>query len=149
MGLKLTPKFKVTDLLKQVKDDIDRIENDILERFQMVGDEFVAMARSQPKPPGFGDVTGNLRSSIGYIVFRDGKPAFDDFSGETEEGKQQGYDVAMEFEDLPQSGFCLVVVAGMEYAAAVESKGYDVISGSSLHAEKLLKESLERLKKKL
>jgi len=35
------------------------------------------------------------------------------------------------------TGMILVVVAGMEYAAAVESKGYDVITGSSREAEKL------------
>jgi len=35
-------------------------------------------------------------------------------------------------------GMILVVVAGMEYAAAVESKGYDVISGASFVAQDLM-----------
>lgn len=148
MGIKFTPKFNVNDVLKQIKDDVNRIETNIEQRFRMVGDEFVIHARNQGKPPGFGDRTGNLRSSIGYILFKDGGPLYDDFGDLNEDGRQTGYDIAMESE-VPKTGYCLVVVAGMSYAAAVESKGYDVISGSSLYAEKLLRETLERLKKKI
>lgn len=152
MGIKFTPKFNVNDLLKQVKDDVESIETDILERFQMVGDEFVQIARDIET---YKDRTNNLRSSIGYIVFKDGKPVDENFEqtgsgkGNGNEGLEKGRKIANDFEDLPQKGYCLVCVAGMGYAAAVESKGFDVISGSTLKAEKLLKESLDRLKKKL
>lgn len=37
----------------------------------------------------------------------------------------------------------LVGVAGMEYAAAVEAKGYEVVSGANTQCEKYLRDTLK------
>jgi hypothetical protein len=46
------------------------------------------------------------------------------------------------------SGYVLIICTGMKYAAAVESKGKDVITGSSLIAKAELNKMLKDLKKK-
>jgi hypothetical protein len=97
---------------------------------------------------GFSDWTGNLRSSIGYIIYKDGKPLIETFPGNDKVGVSNGKDVASKAK-IPKKGFCLVVVAGMNYAHYVEAKNYDVITGSSYEAEKLLKQSLAIVRKNL
>ncbi|MDI9863960.1 hypothetical protein QM480_06475 [Flectobacillus sp. DC10W] len=74
------------------------------------------------------DQTANLRNSIGYFISKDGViiNSFGD-----DKAAQVAQKVISEFAN----GFVLVVVAGMEYAAAVEAKGYNVISSSMLYAE--------------
>ena len=46
------------------------------------------------------------------------------------------------FNDVDKDGLTLKNEA--EYASFVESKGYDVLSGAALHAEKRLKEEFEK-----
>jgi hypothetical protein len=97
------------------------------------------------------DQTGNLTSSIGYAIIIDGdivrtgggKSTFIKGDGNptkiasTEMGRFNAMNVLDDIAAQYPTGMILVVVAGMEYAAAVESKGYDVITGSSREAEKL------------
>ena len=53
----------------------------------------------------------------------------------TVEGRHGAVKIVTELAHRYPKGMILVIVAGMEYAAAVESKGYDVITGSSLFAD--------------
>lgn len=96
----------------------------------------------------FSDWTGNLRSSIGYVIYKDGEPIDEKFPGEYETGRNKGKEVA-ESVEVPKKGFVLVVVAGMDYALAVEAKNYDVITGSSYAAEKNLKQAIEFVRKNM
>ena len=50
------------------------VERQIIESLCRIGEEAVSMAKTIPPERGFTDRTGNLRSSIGYVVFKDGKP---------------------------------------------------------------------------
>lgn len=117
--------------------------------FQYAGEEFVNEAR---KSGNYTDRTGNLRSSIGYVIGVDGKIVEEDFK-EAEKGSDkstgvsEGRKLARELLQKPeyQSGIVLIGVAGMDYAVAVESKKYDVITGSAPKAEKVKKELLKEL----
>jgi type IV secretory pathway VirB6-like protein len=112
-----------------------------------VGEQFIADARNNGT---YTDRTGNLRSSIGYIIYKDGKPFNDSFPGNKTDGIRTWPQVASGQAKVPQKGFALVVVAGMNYALYVEAKNYDVITGSSYDAaEKLLKQSLAIVRKNL
>ena len=42
-------------------------------------------------------------------------------------------------------GVCLIVVAGMEYAAHVKNKGYDVLDSSELLADRIVPSMLKQL----
>lgn len=146
MGLK--PKFTSADISKMMEQKRGFIKDAILSRLSFVGEEFVKMAREKTRDQGgFGDVTGNLRSSIGYVVLNNGEVAKQGF--EIAAGGINGYEMAKQHTKAlameSQTGYALIVVAGMDYAAHVEHKGRDVITGSSLTAEALLKDALKKI----
>lgn len=128
-----------------------RVSDAIVNRLSYVGERFVKNARSKTsKEGGFNDITGNLRSSIGYVIIDNGVIVEENFEARTPEGANEGKKLTQKIAAEFQSGFALVVVAGMNYAAAVENLNHkDVITGSSLIAEKELKEGFAKLEKKL
>ena len=98
------------------------------------GEEFLNKARINGN---YQDRTGNLRASIGYIILNNGKVLTQSFGGSRKEGSTQGKKVAKEIAQRYTRGFVLIGVAGMEYAAYVEAKSYDVITGSAPGSEDL------------
>jgi hypothetical protein len=155
----LIPNFSMRDINAR----IDRFEKEktrkMFEVLSYVGIESVKFAK---KYHGYRDQTGNLTSSIGYAIIHDGKIESTygggtaivqkDISGKTKRvesttvGKSGAVKVIEELARQYPRGMVLVVVAGMEYAAAVESKSYDVITGSSMYADtELLPFMKERL----
>lgn len=125
---------------KGINGKIDRFVNNkaqkILYVLNYVGDEFVTQARNTKT---YKDQTGNLRASIGYLISLDGKILIEKEEG-TSEGVAKAKETLREVLRNNQRNFVLIVCAGMGYAAAVESKGYDVITGSIPNAETLLRE---------
>lgn len=99
-------------------------------RLSKLGEEAVAHAKSVPPEIGFGDVTGNLRSSIGYSIYLNGRLMSQSFNGKTAEGVQKGHSYADAISKQYPTGWLLVVVAGMSYAIEVESRGRDVLSSA-------------------
>lgn len=118
--------FNIKEFRREMDHLSAEIDRDILESLQQAGEDFVTSARSMGKSQGgFGDVTGNLRSSIGYVIRRDGEVIHGDFKG-TSEGVSAAKKAVDEVEK--NEGLQLIGVAGMDYASKVESKGYNVIS---------------------
>ena len=104
-----------------------------------LGEECVKQIRERTIDEGsWRDQTGNLRSSIGYAVLDHGAKVIES-SFETVKkgatgsmiGKKYVSDLAAQYADV----YALIVVAGMDYAEAVEARGRDVLSGAQLHAE--------------
>lgn len=122
------------------------IEQAIINRLKFVGEKFVINARNNG---AYTDRTGNLRSSIGYIILKDGVQVEEKFPGEKAGGKSKGLQVAIDASSKFPKGIVLIVVAGMDYAAAVESRNYDVLTASSITAEADLLKGLQELKTKL
>jgi len=120
---------------RQVQNYLDGVmeeqEKKSLLSLQYLGEEFVNKARLTGN---YTDRTGNLRSSVGYIILHDGKAVDRNFEGR-QIGKDQGQKVANEVATQYPRGWVLIGVAGMEYAAYVEAKNYDVISGSAPGAQ--------------
>lgn len=123
------------------------IERQIIESLCRIGEEAVSMAKTIPEERGFTDRTGNLRSSMGYIVFKDGKPLNIDFKVEKggNIGAQEGERLAVQVGGSYTEGYTLVVVAGMKYAVYVESKGRDVLTSAEKFAEKSIAKELADL----
>lgn len=111
-----------------IKKRLDPIERKATEALSFVGEEFVAKAKIKGN---YRDRTGNLRSSIGYIVQKDGEIEKEAFDGEKEDGVKEGQNFAHKLSPQWPNGHILIGVAGMKYAASVEHKNYDVISGSA------------------
>ena len=135
----LIPGFSQGDVDRRINRFTVSIEQRIIWTLAMVGEKFVNDARSTRT---YKDQTGNLRSSIGYIIARDGNIIQENIEGKAE-GRSQAKKIADEVLRENKKGFVLIVVAGMEYAAAVESKGYDVITGSVPAAKALLKAKIK------
>jgi hypothetical protein len=135
----LIPGFTQGDINRRITNWVVSIEQRIIWTLAMVGEAFVNNARNTKT---YQDQTGNLRSSIGYIIARDGVIIQENIEGKAE-GRAHAKEVAREVLRENPKGFILIVVAGMEYAAAVESKGYDVITGSIPAAKALLKKKIK------
>jgi hypothetical protein len=148
MPIKIVPKFTAGQIGKMLQKQQERIEKAIVLRLSFVGEAFVKSAREDGN---YKDHTGNLRSSIGYVILKNGQQLHDNFLSV---GGKDGIEKAKKALEnakakFPGKGYVLICVAGMEYAAAVESKGYNVITASSLVAEKDLKDGFQKLQDKI
>lgn len=135
-----------------------KIEQYYIDRFIQAGE---AACQEAIKNGDYGDITGNLRSSIGYIIAYDGRiikeGGFHKVQGHganmqkveftTKNGKNVSFWAKGKFGDgsegsrnglefarskISSSGYSFVLVAGMEYASYVSSKGYDVLDSGTL-----------------
>lgn len=118
---------------------------------QAGGEKFIEIAR---KNGSYKDQTGNLRSSIGYVVTKDGEVVIENFKesdkgSDKATGRFKGRRLAIDISLSYPEGYVLVGVAGMEYAAAVEARGYEVASGGNTQCEKYLREAVRSIFKKI
>jgi hypothetical protein len=144
----LVPKFTEAQLKQMIAEKVQRIETAVLFRLQRIGEQFVTDARLNGT---YKDRTGNLRSSIGYIVLKNGEQYSEGGFVQIKTGVQGtsvGKSILTEAMLKFPKGYVLIVVAGMSYAAAVESKGRDVLTGSSQTAVISLKKAIERINTK-
>lgn len=148
MAVGLRPKFNQEDIKKVIAERLQRIDQALLFRLQRVGEQFVIDAR---RSGDYTDRTGNLRSSIGYVILKNGKTVAENFKQVKNgpDGVPAAQALVAELKGKFKFGYVLIVVAGMDYAAAVESKGFDVITSSAKRAAKNLKAQLQELAKKL
>jgi hypothetical protein len=153
MKLKLTPMFTEADIQKQMDEFADRVFRVTKNELMQVGLQFVRDSRLKSKPEGgFDDQTGNLRSSIGFILMYDGNIIHEDFElsdkgTEKIQGLTAGRGMADDISKEYPKGWAIITVAGMEYASWVEAKSYDVITGSTLGAEAKLEKAMSNVLK--
>lgn len=125
MGLKAG--FTQADFKKMITDGFNNIENAIIFELSFLREQLVNHAREQHT---YMDQTGNLTASIGGVIVARGK-IHSHFFPDTKLGAEKGQKLAESLGRLT-SGFALIIVAGMEYANEVESKGYNVIASAEL-----------------
>lgn len=123
-----------------------RQERVIMRRLQYIGEEAINTARTSRR---YLDQTGNLTSSIGYVILRRGsivnKAGFDK-TKEGDEGVRQGESLATSLaKDYPHD-FALIVVAGMDYAAYVEAKGLGGMTAAELQSKASIEQFVKRFK---
>lgn len=145
MGIRqLTPIEEVNEYLLE---NIDRIEQRIVRNLSFVGESCLTAARSTNS---YKDRTGNLRSSIGYVIVKNGKiikqeiheaGSGDDRKTGVSEGEKFMREIVRQFPE----GIALIVVAGMNYAGYVSAKGYDVLDSAELLAEQLVPQIMTQL----
>lgn len=150
MKVNITALFSKQKLNAYIKKEVDKWEQVVLMRLHRIGQTFVTNARNSG---AYKDQTGNLRSSIYYEIFKDGVRVGGDLeTGKGGTGTQKARALIRRLErdvvTMYPRGFCLVVVAGMEYALWVEAKGKDVLTGSSFIAKKQLRQAVEEIRKK-
>ena len=70
---------------------------------------------------GYKDQTGNLKSSIGGVVLKNGVPiTYRGFEGKGADGVNTGLEYINSLISNYKKGYVILVVAGMDYAAYVE-----------------------------
>lgn len=118
----------------EVQTILQRQERVIMRRLQYIGEEAVNTARTSRR---YLDQTGNLTSSIGYVIVRNGsvtkKAGFDKVK-DGDEGAQQGESLALSLASDFQHDYTLIVVAGMDYAAYIEAKGLGGMTAAEMQA---------------
>ncbi len=111
-----------------------------------VGLECIREARESGR---YTNQTGNLRSSIGYAILEDGKiinqSTFGKVRSTAVEAQGKGENLIKRLSSTYNTGLVLVVVAGMEYAAYVEAKGYNVLNSAEIKGKNLVKQMLKQL----
>lgn len=142
MGIKrLTPVSQIDDFIQK---GLEMREKAIIYNLSNVAEQCVNAARDANS---YQDQTGNLRSSIGYILVKNGIIIMSDFK-QTKDGKE-GIEEGPKFaksliKEFPR-GIALIVVAGMNYAACVAANGYDVLDSAQLIAEKEVPKMMKQL----
>lgn len=134
------------EIAARIDEQLRRIDKAIIYNLSYVGEQVLNAARSTNS---YKNRTGNLRSSIGYVIARDGEIVrMSDFSVVKggSEGSAEGKGYAAQLAANFHSGYVLIVVAGMDYAFYVKKKGYDVIDSAELLAEQLVPKMLKNLK---
>ena len=124
---------------------LDRFDELILRNLNYLGMECVTIAKNLDT---YVDRTANLRNSIGYVVVKNGRIKYQNFSSDTsatessqENGEQIGRDFAKELAQGFTEGYTLIVVAGMKYASYVEDVHHlDVLKPAENYAESNISE---------
>lgn len=156
------------EIRRAAQESVDSLTQEIVRMLAYAGEEAVNTARNLPSPPvsmymdengeyrrrvephqpNYIDWTANLRSSIGYAVFVDGKPVTVGYFAPVkggEDGAEKGREFALSLAPEFPTGIALVVVAGMKYAKYVTSKGYDVLDSSAAFARREIPSLIESL----
>ncbi len=120
------------DLNRKLKPLVNQV---VAEAFEMACLEVVKQAKLRDT---YQDQTNHLRSSIGYQIYQNGELITEYFTADGKgdgTGATSGVDVGKNIAAQTARKYLQdtvgVVVAGADYALYVESKGYDVISGSA------------------
>ena len=141
----LTPQFSMQDIDNYIM-AFAEAEEKIYITVQGAGDMFVKYARESGL---YNDITGNLRSSIGYVIARDGDIEISNFEkqnvgSEGDKGVQKATRLAMDLVTTHNVGLTLIGVAGMEYAIYVEAmESKDVTTGASIKTAEWLRKSVK------
>ena len=144
----LKPLFSTRDLEKFYDKFEETTEEKIVKILIEAGEKAVAKARIDGK---YNDITGNLRSSIGYAVVKNGSILISN-TKEAERGSDRKKGVAQSerlIRELAREysrGYVLILVAGMDYAIYVESiNGKDVIASSATWGERYLRTTIKKV----
>ena len=138
----IVPKFGDGAIKDPVKEFHDRLEKATVFLLSYLGEDLVKFARENHT---YTDRTGNLTNSMGYAVVKQGKMVT--YSGNTQPGvgASEGLKIAMQMAQKLPNSYSLIIVAGMNYAAYVEAKGYNVILPAQLRAYTEFPKTIQRL----
>lgn len=139
------------DAFNKLMDFIPRIfQEEIFRALARLGEESITRIRDRAGEDSWYDQSGALRSSIGYAIYGEGRKIIESAFAVVKngvqgaaEGKRMIDELALKYAET----FALVVVAGMEYADAVEARdNKDVLASTELWAKAKVQEYIDRAK---
>ena len=151
MGIRMTTKLsEVHDMLMR---EAERVERLTIRALSKLGEQCVTKIRDRAGDESWYDQTGNLRSSVGYVIAHNKNiiqySTFNQVK-QGSEGVKTGKDLAKELAKRYSNNYVLIVVAGMNYAEFVEAMdNKDVIASTELWAREQVPLMLEKLKRQI
>lgn len=134
------------EIERMIRQQIEEIDRQTLEQFKRVLARALDIQRAKVRANGgYNDDTGQLRSSVGGIIYKNGKVLYEDFKlapygTNKEPGIREGRDKAL-LALRETSGWGITIVAGKEYASWVETRhGLSVL----IDAQKELVKTLDQ-----
>lgn len=126
------------------------LQEEMFRALSYLGEQSIKRIRDRGPEESWFDQTGNLRSSIGYAVYGEGRKIIEsafEVVKDGNEGPSEGKRMIDELASKYAETFALVVVAGMEYADAVEAReNKDVLASTELWAKAKVQEYIDRAK---
>lgn len=132
MGIRMTTPMREINAL--IKAEAERVEKLTIRAISYLGEQCVIEAKDRPQDASWFDHSGNLRSSIGYVIVANGRIVqYSDFNQvkQGSEGVKEGKELAEELARKYSSSYALIVVAGMNYAELVEAMDNKVVLASA------------------
>lgn len=151
MGIRMTTKLsEVHDMLMR---ETERVERLTIRALSELGEQCVTKIRDRAGDKSWYDQTGNLRSSVGYVIAHNKNiiqySTFNQVK-QGSEGVKTGKDLAKELAKRYSNNYVLIVVAGMNYAEFVEAMdNKDVLASTELWAREQVPLMLEKLKRQI
>ena len=151
MGIRMTTKLsEVHDMLMR---EAERVERLTIRALSKLGEQCVTKIRDRAGYKSWYDQTGNLRSSVGYVIAHNKNIIqYSTFNqvNQGSEGVKTGKDLAKELAKRYSNNYVLIVVAGMNYAEFVEAMdNKDVLASTELWAREQVPLMLEKLKRQI
>lgn len=143
MGIK--PMFGNGVVAAQVAAFQENLEKAIIFALKELGEELAKYAKENHT---YSDQSGNLTNSIGYAIVRNKEMVY--YGGLNQPGisMDSALQTALKMAQSTQSAYSLIIVAGMNYAAYVEAKGYNVILPAELKAKRDFPSAMAKLMEK-
>ena len=151
MGIRMTTKLsEVNDMLMR---EAERVERLTIRALSKLGEQFVTKIRDRAGDKSWYDQTGNLRSSVGYVIAHNKNiiqySAFNQVK-QGSEGVKTGKDLAEKLAKRYSNNYVLIVVAGMNYTEFVEAMdNKDVLASTELWVKEQVPLMLEKLKRQI
>lgn len=143
----LRPLFSAAQISRAYDKFDEKTNRKLLQVLQYAGEYFVREARLNGN---YRDITGNLRSSIGYCIVKDGEILQMDIEkakkgSDGDEGTEAARRLLLQLANEHNTGLVLIGVAGMDYAVYVENiDAKDVITASWVATRHMMRTSLKR-----
>lgn len=143
----------MSEINAAIQAEAERVEMLTIRALAYLGEKCVIEARDRPQEASWFDQSGNLRSSIGYVIVHNGKIIkYSEFNQVKQgtDGIKEGKELAKELAKQYTSGYALIVVAGMNYAELVEAMdNKNVLASAELFARGELPKTMVKLKNQL
>lgn len=141
-------------LQQKLKERRDALKRVLDMKILQLAEEAVTHAKVNK---GYKDRTANLKNSISFALFYDGELVTKKVGNINEQEAPEGHQgVETILDEYAQSGvvrpqgYSLIIVAGMEYGAYVEHKGYNVLHLTKYflrdEMRKILEETVEEIR---
>lgn len=132
---------KVPEILSQ---QLQQVEQAICFNFRVIGEGSVNHAR---KHGAYQDQTSNLRNSIGYVIALNGRIIESEFKRSSGITNKAAYLANLKIQEMlaGDTGYTLLIIAGMNYARSVENRGKNVLTGTEQYLKAEVKAMMKNI----